>query len=417
MAHSYSVDAKGNVYKNGQFVSADNYKYLQQDPNGQQALSAAKNLKSGGSGYSGWSTSKGWVGGSNTPPQSTPTPTPKPKTNTTSSTQIQPKQQTQQPQYAPNNMQEILAQMGGTLSQYQMPYEQAYRDVISQAPIYNAPSEQELLSQAGTWAGLQIDPQVQALNDAIEKARLSAQTQEDKINANYASFDSSVDRMVQKAEQRALESAIARGGGRSGAVEWLSDQYAAPIMEQAATQQAGRTASLNSIANALALAEEQYRGQGTALEARRGELEAQRVSELQALAQAQASGNWERVATATQNLMNMATQAQQFEKELGTNHVQYFMPTFPQQMDYNTNVLNSVPEITDDMTYNTPSLTSPVTLRDYATNQGATVGYDPATKSVIINGKKYSTSQLQQMGGQLVNGSWMIPQNAIDGLF
>jgi hypothetical protein len=60
---------------------------------------------------------------------------------------------------------------------------------------------------------------------------------------------------------------------------------------------------------------------------------------------------------------------------------------------------------------------SPVPLRDYATQQGATVGYDPATKSVIINGKKYSTSQLQQLGGQLVNGSWMIPQSAINGLF
>jgi hypothetical protein len=315
-------------------------------------------------------------------------------------------------------MQEILAQMGGTLSQYQMPYEQAYRDVISQAPIYNAPSEQELLSQAGTWAGLQIDPQVQALNDAIEKARLSAQTQEDKINANYASFDSSVDRMVQKAEQRALESAIARGGGRSGAVEWLSDQYAAPIMEQAATQQAGRTASLNSIANALALAEEQYRGQGTALEARRGELEAQRVSELQALAQAQASGNWERVATATQNLMNMATQAQQFNSQFATSLLPYFMPTVGQDMDYNLGLVGSFGEVPGSMSSDITNVShSPVPLRDYATQQGATVGYDPATKSVIINGKKYSTSQLQQMGGQLVNGSWMIPQNAIDGLF
>lgn len=64
MAHSYSVDEHGNIYKNGKFVPAKNYKYLKDDPAGQEALKAAKAIKSGSASGSGWSSSRGWTGSS-----------------------------------------------------------------------------------------------------------------------------------------------------------------------------------------------------------------------------------------------------------------------------------------------------------------------------------------------------------------
>lgn len=73
MTHSYSVDKHGNIYKNGRFVSASNYKYLKNDPAGQKALSAAKAIKSGSTSSTGWSSSRGWVGSSSSTSKSTPT--------------------------------------------------------------------------------------------------------------------------------------------------------------------------------------------------------------------------------------------------------------------------------------------------------------------------------------------------------
>jgi len=75
VAHSYSVDKHGNIYKNGRFVPASSYKYLKNDPAGQKALAAAKSVKSGSASGTGWSSSRGWVGGSSPSSSSTPSST------------------------------------------------------------------------------------------------------------------------------------------------------------------------------------------------------------------------------------------------------------------------------------------------------------------------------------------------------
>lgn len=409
MAHSYSVDSKGNIYKNGQFVPASNYKYLEQDPYGQQALSAAKKLKSGTASGTGWSTSKGWVGGST--PSSQPS-YPKPSNST-------PKYNTSPaPVYnKPTSMDDVLGQLTGPLKEYLMPYEQMYRDALSQFPKYEPPSEQELAQQASQWANLQINPLLQAIDRSLEQARTAASSQRQEIEANYAGFEDTVNRMLQEAASRALESAIARGGGRSGAVEWLTNKQQAPIMEQATTEQAKKTAALNAIAQALALTEQQAGEKREQFAERLGTLEANRLAELRNLAQAQAVGNWQQVMDATRNLMQMATQAQQFGQQYSLNLLPYFELTEAQRqaqpLDW-TQVMGQVPEATLPQT---SSAAAAVPIRSYAAQRGASIDWDPATKEVIINGKRYSSSQLQNMGGYNQNGAWYIPESALAGLF
>ncbi len=254
------------------------------------------------------------------------------------------------------------------------------------------------------------------MQDALEQAQLSASTQKSDIEANYASYEDTVSRLLQEASDQALESAIARGGGHSDAVEWLTNQYSTPILEQAANQEKQRTADLNAIAEALALTEDQYSDNLKNLETQRGNLTSERAAELASLAQSTASSDWSNVATAIQNLMNSATQSQQNTESIAANLLQYLVPTVGQTMDYNLGVTNATGEVPESLSSVSTPLTTPVSLRNYATSNGATIDYDAMTQSVIINGKKYSTSDLQALGGQLVNGSWQIPQSAVDKL-
>lgn len=302
-----------------------------------------------------------------------------------------------------------------TSAQFNFPYEQLMRDIQSQYPKIGSYSDAELAQQAKQWASLQIDPQTQALLRAVEQARQSSETQRQQTEAAYAGFEDYNKRMMGEAAANALESAISRGGGRAGAVEWLTSKLQQPITEKAAGVQAEKAAKLSDIASQLALTEKQSTQQQGELQTRLGQLEVDRLAELRNLQHSQAVGDWQTMMTSAQNLANLATQAQQFQQQYAASLLPYYTQTEAQRqqapLDW-AQVMGEAPNATQA----TPTNAGAVPLRSYATQQGASIGYDPATKTITINGRKYGSQDLQGMGGQLINGTWYVPQSSVNAL-
>ncbi len=323
----------------------------------------------------------------------------------------QPRQQyqQQQQQYSP---QDFAYAMQEALQQYSFPYEQALRDLISLAPRYEMPSEKELERQAREWAELQINPQLAELTRALEQAQQALGTRQQQVEASYAGMEEAVNRVMAEQAQRALESAIARGGGQSGAVEWLTSKLQQPIAEQFTSAQAQKAAELADIASRLAMLQEQAGTQRTQLQERLGQLEANRLAELRNLAYAQATGNWQQVMQSVSNLAQMATQAQQYSQQLAASLLPYYTLT-EQQRQYQpmswAELMGEVPEA--------PTVPSSgggvVPLRSFVSQQGGSIDYDPATGQVIINGRRYGRDVLESLGGSLQNGSWYLPESAV----
>lgn len=299
---------------------------------------------------------------------------------------------------------------------YQFPFEQMWRDTIAAAPKYTPRSESELLTQSQQYAGLQIDPQLQALSKALAQLKQSADAERGSVDAAYSGLHDTSTRMLKDAEARALESAISRGGGRSGQVEWLTQKQQQPIMEQTTQAEVGKAAQLSAIANALALAERQGGETQQQLAERRGTLEASQLAGLRQLEHANATGDWQLQQQAVQNLAAMATQSNQFNQQLGFNMLPYTTLTEAQRQQQPIDWAQVMGQTSGAAPSLPSSGGSAVPLRSYATQAGASISYDPATKTVTINGKSYSPSALQSMGGQQKDGAWYLPESAIRGL-
>jgi len=330
-------------------------------------------------------------------PASKPTPEPK---------------STSKPAPSPTRREDTTPQGYGELPQYSFNYEQALRDIMNQMPKYTPRSDEELLKEATQYANLQIDPQIQALNRALEQIRQAAQARQEMINANYAGFQDSVNRLLDERARQATESAIARGGGRSGQVEWLTAQQQAPILDQAAKVEAQKTAALNEIANALGLSETQAAAQMQELEARRGELQSQQLSALRQLEHANATGNWQMAQQATQALAELAMQAKQYDRDYALALLPYYQMTEAERQGQLYDWANLMGEVPG----NIPGGASggAVPLRSYASGLGASIGYDAATGKVIIGNKSFSAAELEAAGGYNQGGHWYLPQSWVD---
>ena len=313
-----------------------------------------------------------------------------------------------------NTPRDFADAIGQTMQQYSFPYEQAIRDLMGSAPSYTPPSEAELTGQARQWAELQVNPQISALGRAQEQAQQALQSQRGQVQASYAGMEEKVDRTMQEAAQKALESAISRGGGRSGAVEWLTNKLQQPVAEQFTGAQAQQAQELADIASRGSLLQEQYGTQETELEGRLGQLEANRLAELRNLSQAQASGNWQQVLQSTQNLATMATQAQQFAQGQAASMLPYYTQTETQRQAQPRDWASTIGEVPEAPS--NASSAGSVPLRAFASERGASIDYDPSSNSVIINGRRYSSDTLEAMGGTFNNGRWQLPQSVADAL-
>ena len=169
--------------------------------------------------------------------------------------------------------------IGGSSAQYSFPYEQTLRDLFAQS-TYTPPSDADLLQQAQQYARLQVDPVLSAIQSRLEKAQSDYESQKAAIEAAYATVPQTTQRLLDEARQNALEQAVARGMGRSGVVEWLTNKLTAPLMEQATQSEQEKAAKLAAAANALAQIQQEAARQQQEAQQREGELEASQLAQL-----------------------------------------------------------------------------------------------------------------------------------------
>lgn len=144
-----------------------------------------------------------------------------------------------------------------------------------------APSESELSNWASAYANAQIDPLITAIQNSLTKQLASQETAKSEVEAQYAGLPQKYDSMLEEARRSALESAIARGMGRSGVVNWQTAKLSSPIIQQQAKDEADKTAALAKIANNIAALNTTAQDSITSAEAQRGNLAASRMGELQ----------------------------------------------------------------------------------------------------------------------------------------
>jgi len=218
-------------------------------------------------------------------------------------------------------------------------------DIFYEAPSYKPLSEEEARSIAQNWANLQIDPQIQALQRAIENARTTANTQMAAINAAYAGIPAQTDRMLADARNYALESAIARGGGRSGVVNWETEKRTTPIMQQAQQYEAEKAAKLAGVTDWLANAITQGEQRQLDLEGRRGDLTQQYIQDLMMHGEDRARANWQAAMNAGLALNAADQNAYQFDTSALLNLIPYILPSISESANWDNSMLSNFGEV------------------------------------------------------------------------
>jgi len=222
-------------------------------------------------------------------------------------------------------------------------------DIFYDMPSYKPMSKSEARSTATNWANLQIDPQIQALQRAIENAQTTANSQTSAINAAYAGIPEQTDRMLGDARNYALESAIARGGGRSGVVNWETEKRTTPIMQQAQQYEAEKAAKLTGVSDWLANALNQGDQRQIDMEAQRGDLTQQYMHDLMTYGEDRAMANWQAAMNAGMGLNAADQNAYQFDTSALLNLIPYILPSISDSANWDSNMLNNFGQVPGGM--------------------------------------------------------------------
>ena len=157
--------------------------------------------------------------------------------------------------------------------------QQFFDDVNNQG--YHTPMDQQQLAErAAQFRQVYEAPQREALTRQLEEAIMNAENQEASIRSNYASYMDSMNQHMDLQRRRDLESAIARGAGRSGVVDYDTIERERVFAPQISGTKAQKMAELNAIANQLALERRQVPRQIQELAEQASRLEAQELQRL-----------------------------------------------------------------------------------------------------------------------------------------
>ncbi len=160
-------------------------------------------------------------------------------------------------------------------------YHSRLEDLIEEIGFeYDPLDPDEKRKLAEEYAAIQVDPQISQINRALEQTKLDAESQEARIKAAASGFEESLARREEAQRRTDLQSAIARGGGRAGAVEWLSAERQGYHLEKLSSHEKEVNAELNAIANQLGLTKRQMQERKIELEEMRGQLTNQELQRL-----------------------------------------------------------------------------------------------------------------------------------------
>lgn len=405
----------------------------------------------------------------NVPKPSTPTADPETKTETTpkptgtpSSTPIKPQtpqgtgqpwldgmvalaQQESSPYYSvppqmisqtpPTSMDDILSMLSkyqGAQAASMAPYEQMLRDIMANQPLSQAMPEEDMLASARERAALMIDPQRLALQQQIEELQRQAEASRGRIQADYAGAEESVARMLEEARRQATESAIARGGGRSGQVDYFSRKMQEPIAIGHQQQQAQRMARLGDIESALMTSQRQAAQTLSQLAQQEGQITNQQLAALRDAAYGKQTQEWQQALQSALGVAQLAGQHNQYSQNFAANLLPYFTLTEMQRQQLPlewASQMGIVPDQAPGPAQGIPasSAVNPVTkgdpeelmpVRAYAAALGnpSAVDWDEKTREVIINGTRIPLDQLGAFGGYEKGGTSYLPRAILNQL-
>jgi len=126
-------------------------------------------------------------------------------------------------------------------------------------------------------------PQQQAIDRRVQQAQTDADSRAQQIQANYAAYENQLNR--QQAHQRShdLESAVARGAGRSGVVNYDSRRRQEHFSELMAAEMARKHGELRGVRDQLDLVQRQAPVERQQLAEQASRLHAQELQRLQDL--------------------------------------------------------------------------------------------------------------------------------------
>lgn len=159
-------------------------------------------------------------------------------------------------------------------------------DFFSKQPewSYYKPMDPNVMNQrAGEYANVYAQPLYQELERKLQQAIADASAQEARIRGAFAGTESMFARREDEQARRDLESAIARGAGRSGVVPFMAGQRQEHFSELLAAEEAKKNAELYAIANQLGLVQRQVPQQRMDIAEQQGRLTNQELQRLQDL--------------------------------------------------------------------------------------------------------------------------------------
>lgn len=177
-----------------------------------------------------------------------------------------------------------ITSLGSTTAQAQsMTDSQKFFDKQPTWSYYQPMNEPQMRERAQEFGDIYAQPQYQELERKLEQAIADAASQEQRILGAYAGTQDTFRRREEEQARRDLESAIARGAGRSGVVPYMSMQRQEHFGELLAVEEAKKNAEMYAIANQLGLAQRQIPDQRMGIAEQAGRLVNQELQRLQDL--------------------------------------------------------------------------------------------------------------------------------------
>jgi hypothetical protein len=181
---------------------------------------------------------------------------------------------------------------------------------------------EEVMPEAERYAQLMVAPQLDAINRRLAELGAQRENALRYVQAAFAGYPERLQRAYEEARQKALESAIARGLGRSGVVDWQAQKLGERLSELIAENEAKKAA-------ALAEVERNYQTELANLEAQRQTLAARQGEYARQFAEDLRRGYLDRVLDAIKQARELATEESRALRE----YLPYLFPTVAQEYE------------------------------------------------------------------------------------
>jgi molecular chaperone GrpE (heat shock protein) len=178
------------------------------------------------------------------------------------------------------------------------------------------------MPEAERYAQLMVAPQLDAINRRLAELGAQRESALQHVQAAYAGYPERLQRAYEEARQKALESAIARGLGRSGVVDWQAQKLNERLSELIAENEAKKAAALAEVERNYQTELENLEAQRQTLAARRGEYARQFAEDLR-------RGYLDRVLQAVQAASALASA----EAQTILSQLPYLVPTVAQEYE------------------------------------------------------------------------------------